>query len=430
VQDPRSINFSWLLKLRWWAVGGQVALVLLADRLLGIDLPVLAIGAVVAVEAITNAACARWAAAGHVAEDWMLGALMAVDVVLFTALLLLSGGTVNPFSFLYLVYIALAAVVLPPAWSWALAVFSLACFGGLFFVAPEGEVHGHGEHLRLHLQGMWFAFAVAAAFIVYFVQRVTRALAEREAELEAARALTARNERLASLATLSAGAAHQLATPLATIAVAARELADQLSQRSGADDAVADAELIRDQVERCRDILLQMAADAGESTGEPLADIGVAELIEIAVEGLTGRERVRVSVEPAAAALRLTTPKRSVAQALRGVIKNALDASAPSTAVAVRAEIDRGALRITVRDRGSGMAAEVLQHAGEPFFTTKGPDRGMGLGLFLTRAVVERLGGSLAIDSAPGRGTTVELVIPCRVDATIDRIAAAAGNAA
>ncbi|MDX2171302.1 MAG: ATP-binding protein [Deltaproteobacteria bacterium] len=431
MQDPRSINFSWLLTLRSWAVAGQLGLVLLVDLLTGIDLPLLAIAGIVGIEAISNVLCSRWAARGHVPEDWMLGALMAFDVILFTALLQLSGGPMNPFSFLYLVYIALAAVVLPPSWGWALAGFSLACFGGLFLLTPVHDIHaGHGDDLRLHLQGMWFAFAVAAAFIVYFVQRVTRALAAREAELQAARALTARHERLASLATLAAGAAHQLATPLATIAIAARELADDLGQRDGSGDAVSDAHLIREQVERCREILLQMAADAGESTGEPLVDVSVGELVERAVDGLAGRERLEVSIGPSAQSMVLSTPKRSVAQALRGVVKNAIEASPAPLAVALRAEAEHGALRVTVTDRGSGMSAAVLQHAGEPFFTTKGPDRGMGLGLFLTRAVVERLGGRMQLESRAGHGTTVALTIPARVDATIDRIGRQAGAAA
>jgi two-component system sensor histidine kinase RegB len=431
--DPRSINFAWLLRLRGWAMGGQLTLALLADRIAGIDLPLTALAGIVLVEALSNLWFARWAARGNVPENRLLGALMAFDVALFTLLLQLTGGPLNPFSFLYLVYIALAAVVLPAGWGWMLAGFSLACFGLLFLLEGGGSAEHHAHHMQLHLEGMWLAFAVAAAFIVYFVQRVTRALALREAELQEARALTARHERLASLATLAAGAAHQLATPLSTIAVVARELADQLAARAGDDDAVADAQLIRDQVERCRQILLHMATDAGESTGEALADIAVDRLVAGAVDGLADAARVRLRVASDVDALHLTTPVRSVTQALRAVIKNALEASPPTTAVVVEVRGNAQALEIVVRDDGPGMAADVLRHVGEPFFTTKGPDRGMGLGLFLTRSVLEGLGGDLGLRSAPGIGTEVILTIPRRLAptaATNDRMVGDSQSAA
>jgi two-component system sensor histidine kinase RegB len=356
----------------------------------------------------------------------MLGGLMAADVGLFTLLLLLTGGAFNPFNFLYLVYIALAAVVLPAVWTWALAAFSLACFGALFWVPPPGSdpsLGAHDGHLHAHLQGMWFAFAVAAAFIVYFVQRVTRALAERERELAEARTRSARSERLASLGTLAAGAAHQLATPLSTIAVIAGELEDQLRRIASSEDAIEDARTIREQVERCRDILTQMAADAGESSGEPLIEVAIEALLASAVHGLDGEERAEIRIDAGARGRAVLTPRRSVAQAIRAVIKNGIEASERGTPVAVRVGEDREFLRIEVSDRGGGMPAEVLEHVGEPFFTTKGPDRGMGLGLFLTRTVVESLGGRFRIDSTPGVGTSVVLMLP-RAPATIGRIAA------
>ena len=123
----------------------------------------------------------------------------------------------------------------------------------------------------------------------------------------------------------------------------------------------------------------------------------------------------------------LVTPARSLTQAIRAVIKNAIDASPPDAPIEVELS-DLGArLRIAVRDRGSGMSAEVLGRVGEPFYTTKPPDRGMGLGLFLSRTVVEQLGGELRIDSAPGRGTSVVIDLPRRGPATIRRIAGPAG---
>jgi two-component system sensor histidine kinase RegB len=274
---------------------------------------------------------------------------------------------------------------------------------------------------------MWVAFGVAAAFIVYFIQRVRRALAERDAELGEARSTAARHERLASLATLAAGAAHELATPLSTIAVVAKELERALGTDGADASTVADARLIRDQVERCRTILVQMAADAGESTGEAPAPITVAAWLAAATDGLA--ERARIVAEPAFASSAdgavVRVPPRALAQALRGVLKNALEASAARGEVRVELAAVADRWRLAVVDRGAGMTPEVLARAGEPFFTTKSADglaRGMGLGLFLARVVLERLGGELDIRSTLGRGTTVTLIVPAADAATIGRI--------
>ena len=422
--DARDINFDWLLRLRWGVVVGQTVVLLLARLLLDVELPLLPLLAIIAVEAVSNAFCWRWARRTPTAgiADWMLGALMALDIATFTLILWLTGGPVNPFSFLYLVYIALAAVVLPGTWGWALSGFALACFGLLFAISPLPGGSEHASHLRSHLQGMWVAFALAAALILYFVQRVTGALAARERELARAREHGARSERLASLATLAAGAAHQLATPLSTIAVVSGELEGQLERLDGSTDAVADARLIREQVERCREILLQMAADAGESTGEPLVQVQAAALVRQALSGLP--DAARVVVRDDGVDSMLVTPARSLAQAIRAVVKNAIDAAPGTTAIDVDLADEGSHLRISVRDRGVGMTADVLGRVGEPFYTTKPPDRGMGLGLFLSRTVVEQLGGELRIDSTPGEGTTVAIVLPRRGPATIHRIAA------
>ncbi len=271
-------------------------------------------------------------------------------------------------------------------------------------------VHGPAEMNR-HVEGMWIAFGLAAVFIVYFVQRVTRALAAREAELEAARLATARHEKLASLATLAAGAAHQLSTPLSTIAVVAKELEHQLAHSDAGEEPVADARLIREQVERCRDILTQMAADAGESAGESTTTVRIAEILESARRGLADAERVAVDLTAAERTV-LRVPPRALAQALRALIRNALDATPVSAAVRITARTGDSRCSIEVRDSGGGMSREVLARAGEPFYTTKAPGKGMGLGLFLARAVVERLGGSLELDSSEGRGTCARVVLP------------------
>jgi two-component system sensor histidine kinase RegB len=416
MHDAHAINFRWLIMLRWGAIIGQVATVAVVVLTLGIALPLAPLAAVLALELASNVACTLWARAARDVREWMLAAIMLVDVVLLTALLALTGGPLNPFSCLYLVNIALAAVVLRPVWTWTLVVGSLSCFGALFAQPEWGPLaaasHGHAVHMQMHLEGMWVAFGVAAVFIVYFVQRVTRALATRDAELAAVRVRTARHERLASLATLAAGAAHELATPLSTIAVAAKELERQLSRDAHGADATADARLIREQVERCRDILEHMAVEAGQSAGEAIVAVRVGDLVDGAVRGLADRERVRVLIDDGARRSTVDAPPRAVMQALRGVLENARQASPRDVPVELRVLADDAGCRIEVRDEGSGMPAEVLARAGEPFFTTKLPGEGMGLGLFIARAVLERLGGRLELSSQPGLGTTTALVLP------------------
>ena len=440
LEPRRGIDLSWLSTLRWGALAGQLATILVVDRVMGIDLPLVPLGVVLAIGVVSNVALNAWRRRDDV-SDAMLAAVMLLDVGLLTAALYFTGGPFNPFSFLYLVNVALAAMILPPGWTWTLAGCSLALFGGLFFAhvpLPLGDAggmdhsamghagmdHGMGaDHpISLHVQGMWVAFGVAAAFIVYFIQRVRGALAERDAELGEARSAAARHEKLASLATLAAGAAHELATPLSTIAVVAKELERALGADDAESSAVADVRLVRAQVERCREILSQMAADAGASAGEAFAAVSLDAVIEDALLELAGRARVRHATPTGAAAI-VRVPRRALTQALRGVVKNALEASAPDGEVSVAIAVENGRARLRVADRGRGMTPDVLARAGEPFFTTKNGDglgRGMGLGLFLARIVLERLGGDLALDSTAGRGTTVTITLDV-ADAATDR---------
>ncbi|MDY7227729.1 ATP-binding protein [Hyalangium rubrum] len=415
MREAQAINLSWLLRLRWGAVVGQAALILLATVGMGMALPLVPLFATVGVAAASNGALGLWARQPRDIREWMLWAVMALDVVLLTVLLDFSGGPFNPFSTLYLVHIALAAVVLGAGWTWALVAMASACFGTLFvrhLWVPGGSAgaeHHHINDVRLHLEGMWVAFGLAAVFIVYFVQRVTRALAQREAELVAARAVTARNEKLAALATLAAGAAHELSTPLSTIAVVAKELERRAELTPAGRE---DAQLIRQQVARCHDILGQMAADAGASRGEAFVSVPPASLLEGALEGLSGRERVQVETEGRGQQEAVSVPARALTHAIRGVVKNALQASPEGTPVRLVLSREAALWRLSVEDGGRGMTAEVLSRAGEPFFTTKPPGEGMGLGLFLARAVLDQLGGKLELRSTPGQGTRVELTWP------------------
>lgn len=407
------LNLGWMLGLRWAAVIGQAAVIMVVFGYLAIDLPLNPLFRIVAATAASNLALHLLSFRLKTVPQALIAAVTALDIVLLTGLLYYTGGPTNPFNFLYLVHLALAAVVLSPPWAWSITALAGTCFGGLFwFHLPLGD---DALSNRLLQQGRGVAFALAAVFIVYFALRITKALAQRERELADAREASSRSEKLTSLATLAAGAAHELATPLATIAIIAKELDYHLQAQKADDYAIEDVRLIRNQVERCRTVLMHMAADAGAGSGGPLVPASGRTLLERTIEGLEQAHRIDIKVDESAKIGQLVIPVRTVAQAMRGVVKNALDASPADARVSLSISKSSSAgWRIIVRDSGSGMPPEIATRAGEPFFTTKSPGLGMGLGLFLARTVLERLGGSLSIVSqqSPQTGTEVTMTLP------------------
>jgi two-component system, sensor histidine kinase RegB len=435
IPERTAVNIQWLVRLRWAQILGQSATVVVAQFVLGVALPVTLLTMLIGVALLSNIvlewryvtrqksirspASAAPTAQPRVVDDWKVALIMALDIVLLTAMLYLTGGAHNPFAFLYVVQIALAGVVLRARWTWLLVGFTFAGFGTLVL-----------DHWPLALSdrsstiGTWVAIGVASAFVVHFLLRITNALQMRESELAEARYLTARQERLASLATMAAGAAHELSTPLGTVALAAKELERALQssdRQTPLVELAADARLIREQVGRCRVILDQMAQGAG-TVGEELATCTVQQLVDEVLQGVRQRPVVATSIAIEVAETNAKLPRVAVTQSLRSLITNAQDASvaiAPGNPPAVILQVERihGRLVLQIIDKGAGMPSDVLSRVGEPFFTTKSPGQGMGLGMFLARAVIEGVGGSLNIQSALHEGTTARVEVPA--DATV-----------
>jgi two-component system sensor histidine kinase RegB len=415
VAEPGRIKLEWLVTLHWIAILGESAAIVLVQAGGLMQLPLLPLGVLVGLSAAVNLGLQAWLRTGPAVSDGFLAAVMLFDTAVLTGLLHLSGGHFNPFSTLYIVNVALAAVLLPPRWSWTQAAFSVLAFGALFPMqqwAPFG-VQDHEAMMAVHLYGMLVAVAIAAVVIVLIVQRVTRALLRRDEELARERRLAEQRAKLASLVTLAAGAAHELATPLGAIAIAARELDRSLSRGNAPEGARADLGLIRAQVARCKEILQQMSARAGENAGEPIVDLAVGAWVEGALDGLPGRERVRVEVDCGQA--RVRGPVRGLERALRVLLRNALQAAPPGAAVRLTAGCPGGGVAVEVADDGPGMAPDVLARAGEPFFTTKEPGQGSGLGIYIARTLAEQLGGSLEIRSVKGRGTIARIELPAAI---------------
>jgi len=229
-----SLALPWIVRLRYGVLGGQTALILLTRFALGVELPLGWLAVPLALSAASNRLV--YTLARRIGDRRALGYLLAFDTLLLTLLLSLTGGPANPLTLLYLVQICLSAVVLSKSWTWALGAASTLGFGLLFVwhvTVPVLEAHHHGGGFSIHLGGMWVSFAAATLLISISIGRVSDALRLREQEVLFLQDRIARQEKLASLVTLAAGAAHELGSPLATIAVVAKMLAGRAARVQG-----------------------------------------------------------------------------------------------------------------------------------------------------------------------------------------------------
>lgn len=412
------VRSSWLVRLRWGSVAGQVAIIFGARQLAHLDLPMGTLLGLAALMALSNLALALWLrrARRPISAAWT-GSILAFDMLQLTLLLYASGGAANPFSVFYLVQITAAAATLGSRWTWFLTALGVSGYAALFALPaqlPSGDMD-HGAHqFGRHLRAMWVALTLAAALTAFFVTRLTTGLARRDREIAAMREDAAGRERLSALTTLAAGAAHELATPLTTVAVVAGEL-----ERAAAAGALGgriqdDIRLVRAEVARCREILDEMMAGSGDAAGEMPTTFRGGELVREITGRLEARQaaRIRCSVEGDDAPLFL--PRRALGRVISSLLQNALDAAPNELPIDLHVSVGQR-LHVVVRDEGGGMPEDVLSRATEPFFTTKPQGHGLGLGLFLARSFAEQLGGHLAIESTPGHGTTARLDLPPRI---------------
>ena len=357
--------------------------------------------------------------------DVVPGLVMIMDMLSLTALLYATGGPNNPFFLFFFVNLCLSAVVLNRRWAWRLNLLTICCFGILLYDHYSLDqlnlgVDLHPVRLRgrpsLTQMGLFAAFATCASVITYFMIRLTSEIRNQQIEVRKAQAQQARSEKLEALGTLAAGAAHELATPLSTIAVVAHDVEQAFNEHPpdfpGADDVIDDVRLIRSQLERCRNILDRMASHTGQAIGESIRLVSIHQLVEAILQDVENRHRIAVDLPPAMEGRNLKIPLVGLSQALRGLVQNALDADEKGRPVNLDTRIAGNELEMCIRDHGLGMSSEVLDRVSEPFFTTKAPGKGMGLGVFLATNVIHRLGGRIRFESEENRGTKVSVWLP------------------
>ncbi|MBL9166114.1 MAG: hypothetical protein JNN07_00065 [Verrucomicrobiales bacterium] len=415
----RPAPWDWLVRLRWTAVIGQTITILAVRSCLKIPLPVPEMLTIVTLVALSNIAlpALRDRVPGDGA-NWIAGVLL-LDALALTGLLACSGGPHNPFGSFYLIHITMAAMLVSGLWTGALCGWCSLCYAALFFLPSASGHLAHGmlahttahAETNLHLQGMLVSFVLTAAAISYFVIQLNASIRQQQRDLARAQSLAAETERSAALTALAAGVAHELGSPLASIAVASHELTRTAYRSSAAQEFLPAARFIREEVDRCRVILDQINPDAIGDSAPDVEGYALSDCFKEMRSRLLPEQLSRIAIHDASEGTCLHLPRVALIQSLVSLVQNGLEASSAGSTVEVRAAAtSNDSLDLRVIDPGCGMDPDFLSRLGSPFFTTKGS--GKGLGIFLVRLFVQQVGGSMEIDSEKGRGTTVRLRLP------------------
>jgi two-component system sensor histidine kinase RegB len=337
---------------------------------------------------------------------------LLLDVAALTVQLYFSGGATNPFTALYLLQIALAAVLLPGRGAWLIVVVTCVAFVGLIGINQPLAVQPPTSLLRLHILGMFVCFVLGAVLLVVFISRMSRNLQERDTYLVELKRRAAEEDHIVRIGLLASGAAHELGTPLASVSVI---LGDWRRMPEIAQHPEMLEELLEMQaaIRRCKNILSGILLSAGEARGEaPVVTSLHRFLDEIARDWSDGRPSGTLQYHAGSGALG-EDMKIVSDPALKQVVTNLLDNAFEVSPGWVRLNAERRGdmLRIEVLDLGPGFTPEMLENFGKPYHSTKGR-RGGGLGLFLVVNVIRKLGGSVSAHNRQPGGATVTVELP------------------
>ncbi len=370
---------------------------------LHIPMPLLPMGMVLTLMALFSVSTAWRLRLDAPATQVEFMAQLMADLTAFAVLVFFSGGVTNPFVSLMLMPVVIAAISLHPRWVWLLTTVAGSYYALLLFYYQPLAVSDPVAAYGMHLAGMWFNFLISAGLIAFFVTRMQAALRARDQELSRLREKQLRDERIVALGTQAALAAHELATPLATIQTTAHELAREFANDP---DIGADCQLLEKQAQACKRILTQLAARAQDSTAstQPL-DAWLKSLLE-RWQLIRPAARLSASLAPDH---RDFIPPDGLEQAILNVLNNAANAS--PDAVEFSTVTHNDALQIDIADRGPGFSPEQQVQAGRVVFSGR-PGQGWGMGLALTHATLERVGGSLTLTEREGGGTCVRIALP------------------
>ena len=403
-------NMLLLIQLRWIAAIGQIVTIAIVQLGLGIELPLAQMAIVLGALVALNGASYLWLRERTEVSNRALLIALMFDVIALTAQLYMSGGATNPFTGLYLMQVTLAAVLLDVAFAWTIVAIATIGFALLtHFNVPLVLTHaGALDLFTLHIIGTFVCFVLDAGLLVFFLIRITRNLRNRDARLAALKQQAAQEDLIVRMGLLASGAAHELGTPLASVAVILSDWRRMPDVR-GNPEMSADIEEMQAAIQRCKSIVSGILMSAGEARGDAPAITTVDDfLTDVVNSWKAGRPSARLHYRNAFGANVPIVSDSTLKQVVFNLLDNAFEASPDWIQLTAAHEGDT--LLIEVRDAGTGFAPEMLTHLGTPYQSTKG--RGGGLGLFLVVNVIRKLGGSVTARNLAAGGAIVTLSLP------------------
>ncbi len=402
---PNLRRLVWLSSL---AVPAAALAMLIAGRLAALPVRITPVVTLLVVILLVNVwTFTRLRARGEIVHGEIF-AQMLVDVVALTGLLYYSGGALNPFAYLVLLPLAICAIVLPQPYLWGMAAITAASYSFLlFYRAPLLPVAA--QNSSVYVAGMWLAFMASVVMTAQFIATLGATMRRQERSLGEARERALQDERVVAVATLAAGAAHELSTPLATMALVTAELTEEYP-RERDPQLHTQLELLRGQIRKCKESLSVISAAGGADRAGDVRHETVERFVQQAVsEVRTLRPGAGIRMQLAASGPAPSIiVERTLNQALLNVLHNAVDAS--PQAVTVTCDWDATTVRIQVDDRGPGISLATMRPGERPERSSK--ESGLGLGLFLTATALSHIGGDIRFTDAPGGGARVTLSLP------------------
>jgi len=413
----RYVRLDTILRLRWLAVLGQLAAIFIVEQGLEFDVEVAPCLAIVALSALLNLTLQIWFNPMQRLEPVFAAALLALNIIELAGLLFFTGGLQNPFSFLFLAPVLIAATALPIRFTIALGLLAVASASVLFFFyfpLPWDS----DEPLVLppiYLVGVWLSIVLAIGVTSLYAFQVAEEARKLSDALAATELVLAREQHLTQLDGLAAAAAHELGTPLSTIFLISRELEHSVESNP---QLAGDIKTLREQAQRCRDILAKITELS--ASGAPFDRMPLSALIEEAVAphrdfGVAIKVRIAVAGTPEPAAAR----NPAILYGVGNILENAVDFARAT--VEVNAWWNAETVEIIISDDGPGIPPDLLKRIGEPYLSrrrgvseTQESHSGLGLGVFIARTLLERTGAkvSFANRAFPDHGAVVQIVWP------------------